>query len=82
MKSTSSSSVDLAESMFLLSVWSALFGGSASSDSMESEYVECCTGALAGVDFFFRSSSRSQLGTGGWYIIKHNSQLKIKGYDD
>ena len=81
--SSSSSSVDLAEAMLLLSLWSALFGGSAaSSDSMESEFVECCTNAVTGVDFFLRSSSRSQLGTGGWYIIEHKNQLELNGYDD
>jgi hypothetical protein len=42
-------------------------------DSIESKCDNCCVGALSGADFFFRSSSRSQLGTGGWQIIAQES---------
>ena len=44
---------------------------------MEFRFVGCCAEALDGADFFFKSSSRSQLGTGRWYRIQQEP-FKVK----
>jgi hypothetical protein len=70
--------VDLAESLLLLSLWSGLpIVCTASLASMGFKFSEFCAEALSGSDFFFKSSSRSQLGTGGWYRMQQE-QFKVK----
>jgi hypothetical protein len=44
---------------------------------MEFKFSEYCAKALSGADFFFKSSSRSQLGTGRWYRMQQE-QFKVK----